>query len=216
MKYREPTSAPTPGASTALPCLALLLLPLMAVARAWCRPNLNVEVGLTPLKPYLAVLGSPPLRIEEAIPPPDLTTRPSAAAPPQPDVAADNGQPARAPAAADATDSAGSASPTAAASSSTSAVSPAPATDRGAVSDNSTSSPTVASSPADQPADVHTPAPILPDETRPQVRPEDFLPYFQIPATQPGDPNVIVPVPRQTSGSIPVPPSSATYTQTPR
>lgn len=208
MKYREPTSAPTPGASTALPCLALLLLPLMAVARAWCRPNLNVEVGLAPLKPYLAVLGSPPLRIEEVIPPPDLTTRPSAGAPPQPDVAADPGHPAIA-AAPDA------APPPVTVAASSSTLSIAPAEDATAPT-HPASTPAAASSPADEPAAPHTPAPILPDETRPQVRPEDFLPYFQIPATQPGDPNVIVPVPRQTSGSIPVPPSSATYTQTPR
>ena len=45
------------------------------------------------------------------------------------------------------------------------------------------------------------PPAILPDDTRPRVRAEDFLPYFRIPG---------VPVPAQ------LPPSSATYTQTPR
>jgi hypothetical protein len=40
------------------------------------------------------------------------------------------------------------------------------------------------------------PPAILPDDTRPRVRAEDFLPFFQVPGT--------------------VPPSSATYTQSPK
>ena len=39
------------------------------------------------------------------------------------------------------------------------------------------------------------PAAILPDDTRPVIRAEDFLPYFQVPGA--------------------LPPSSATYTQSP-
>ncbi len=39
--------------------------------------------------------------------------------------------------------------------------------------------------------------PILRDDVKPLIHPEDFLPYFQIPNT-------------------PVPPSSASYTQTPK
>jgi hypothetical protein len=47
----------------------------------------------------------------------------------------------------------------------------------------------------------------LPDDLRQPTRPEDFLPYFQLPG--PGV-NPGVPAP------APLPPSSATYTQTPR
>ena len=66
----------------------------------------------------------------------------------------------------------------------------------------------------DDPPPVRTPTPILRDDLRPQTRPEDFLPFFQIPA--PGsDADVIVPTPRTPVGT-PLPPSSATYTQTPR
>ena len=49
-----------------------------------------------------------------------------------------------------------------------------------------------AAAPPSKPA----PRAILPDDTRPAIRAEEFLPYFQVP------------------GSLP--PSSATYTQTPR
>ena len=66
-------------------------------------------------------------------------------------------------------------------------------------------------------AKVRLPAPILPDDSRPSVRPEDFLPYFQFPGSgsNAGGVTVIVPVPP----SLPTPasqvPSSATYIQTP-
>lgn len=57
------------------------------------------------------------------------------------------------------------------------------------------------------------PPPILPDDTRPKVRPEDFLPYFQFPAAHPGDATVIVPA----TLTPPTPgtqlPSTATYRQ---
>lgn len=59
-----------------------------------------------------------------------------------------------------------------------------------------------------------TPASIIPDDTRAPVRPEDFLPYFQIPGA--GEVSLIVPVPRAIPPPPPLPPSSATYTQTPR
>ena len=83
--------------------------------------------------------------------------------------------------------------------------------------------------PAHEPADSHAvepgaepargkPLPILHDELRPQVRPEDFLPYFQVPgsATQSG---AVIPgayTPRGAPEPAPLPPSSATYTQTPQ
>jgi hypothetical protein len=69
--------------------------------------------------------------------------------------------------------------------------------------------------PAPNPAKAPPPA-IIPDDARPSVRPEDFLPYFQLPgAGKPGDVNLLVPASalRGDTGSLPVQPSSATYTQ---
>lgn len=69
----------------------------------------------------------------------------------------------------------------------------------------STSSVARAESKADPaPAERSAPLSILPDENRPQVRPEDFLPYFQIPGA----------VPRLINEPAPLPKSTATYTET--
>ncbi|MEO5960295.1 MAG: hypothetical protein ABIR80_14370, partial [Opitutaceae bacterium] len=59
---------------------------------------------------------------------------------------------------------------------------------------------------------------ILPDDARPTIRPEDFLPYFQIPgsAKNSDDVNLLVPVPRSVPTPPTLPPSSATYTITPK
>ena len=73
--------------------------------------------------------------------------------------------------------------------------------------------PEVAASPAKQPAQ---PVPnILPDETRPKVRPEDFLPYFQFPANgaNPGNATVLVPGSLTPATPSPQPLSTATYRQ---
>lgn len=56
---------------------------------------------------------------------------------------------------------------------------------------------------------VDEPAPILPDDLRREVRPEDVIPYFQIPRSRL---RVGVPVPTQ-PGASSLPPSSATYQQ---
>ena len=58
---------------------------------------------------------------------------------------------------------------------------------------------------------------ILLDDVRPAVRPEEFLPYFQIPGRkQAGELTVVVPVPPSVPAPSTLPPSSATYTQTPK
>ncbi len=64
-------------------------------------------------------------------------------------------------------------------------------------------------------APLRTPPPILPDDTRPKVRAEDFLPFFQFPGSAAaGDVTVVVPT---TPGGVPAPAtqprSSATYRQ---
>ena len=51
---------------------------------------------------------------------------------------------------------------------------------------------------------------ILPDDTRPQIRPEDFIPFFQLPGSAPSRASAVTPAPTV------LPPSSATYQQTPR
>lgn len=64
-----------------------------------------------------------------------------------------------------------------------------------------------------------SPAPILHDEIRPAVRPEDFLPYFLFPGSATrgaGEIKVVVPAatpPTAPAGSMPA--SSATYSKTP-
>jgi hypothetical protein len=58
---------------------------------------------------------------------------------------------------------------------------------------------------------------ILPDTARPVAHPEDFLPFFRFPAaTGPsGSVDVVVPVPATAPAGPPLPPSSATYNQSP-
>lgn len=58
---------------------------------------------------------------------------------------------------------------------------------------------------------------LVADDARAAVRPEDFLPYFQIPGSS-RNPNDVILVPGAPSAPVPgaIPPSSATYTQTPK
>lgn len=198
MNQREPTSAPV-GAGQALPCLALLLLFLLVVARAWSRPIFPQASALAQHKPYLVALGSPPLRFQEPAPPPDLTTRLAAGAPPQP--SADSAS----------SESAPPANPAASGSQPNSTTPSAPPTASSLAIDSASTTLTT----DEAPVPARTPLPILPDELRPQARPEDFLPFFQIPVSRPGDVNVVVPVPRAPAAPAALPPSSATYTQTP-
>ena len=149
---------------------------------------------------YLPVVGAPPLRFQEAMPPPDLVTRPPAAAPPTPALTRTESSVALANAAA-------------ARSTSITETEPTPV-----------AAPVVAEKPANKetpPPPQKSAPPILRDDARPQVRPEDFLPYFQIPgaAHHPSDVTVIVPapsVPAAPAAPGTLPPSSATYTQSPR
>jgi hypothetical protein len=189
MNHREPTTVPR-GTGQALPRLALLLLPVLALSRAWSRPNLSTPIS--PMEPagYLALIGAPPLRFQDAIPPPDLVMRPPGSAPPK------------------------SAANEASERPDVLAYTPPPttlgvATIPSAIPSTSTATESAA---AAQPA---TPPPILRDELQRQAHPEDVLPYFQIPAAQSGDANLIVPGMRS-NAPAPLPQSSATYTQSPR
>ncbi|MDP3072432.1 MAG: hypothetical protein Q8N18_19220 [Opitutaceae bacterium] len=61
------------------------------------------------------------------------------------------------------------------------------------------------------------PAQIIPDDLRPTIQAEDFIPFFQLPGSSRGrgDVNVLVPAPRSVPAPPPLPESSATYRQTP-
>lgn len=137
--------------------------------------------------PYLPVCGAPPLRFERPAPPPDVATDPPAAAPPIPSL--------------DPTETLVATANSAAMQ----PVEPAPAPAA------------VAEPDATEPAKT-APRPILPDDTRPAVRAEDFLPFFRVPGAgrNPAGASIVVPgVPAAPPGPA-NPPSSATYTQTPR
>ncbi len=181
----------------ALRYLSLLLLPALVpksvsgISRSG--PNADAALDLRNaepvLLPYLPVVGVLPLRFQPAPPPPDLTVRPAAAAPPVPTPAV-----VEAPAA-----------PAESKPAPTVTAAPAAPAELPANADKTTPAPTKAPPPS-----------ILPDDARPAVRPEDFLPYFQIPGSgQPGDVNLLVPasVLRGAPAPAPIPPSSATYTQ---
>lgn len=192
MNHREPPQLPV-GARKLLRCLSLLLVPALTLDQGHAGPRVTTRAGrATSSIPYLPALGAISLRFEEVPPPPDLVTKPAAAAPPVPalsptetSVATANADAAR-----------------------STVVPPEPVAEE-SVETNSAASITP---PAPE---TKTSPRILPDTTRPVVHPEDFLPYFQLPGTgRPGDVGVIVPGALTAPAPAPLPPSSATYNQT--
>lgn len=195
MNHREPPHLPV-GTRRALHCLSLLLLPAISPRAALSLPRARPPTDL-PARPagrepvpYLPVLCAPPLRFERPAPPPDLT-QPAAAAPPIPPLTLTESSVAQANAAA--AQSAAGTLPT------------------------GFSLPPVVPTSSPAPAKA-APAPILRDDARPAIRNEDFLPFFQIPGTAraPGDVNLIVPAAITAPAGVALPPSAATYTQTPK
>jgi hypothetical protein len=173
------------GARRAGVRLALSLLPVVAISAQSFAPGPSY---LATTRPYLATVGAPALRFGEAIPPPDLTVRPAASAPPQP--IEESGTPLVEPVKGDVT-----------------VLLPAAPT----VSPVSTTEP-IPSEPA---AAGKAPLAILPDDTRRKVRAEDFLPFFQFPGSGAanGDVTVVAPLPAAAPTAAPLPASSATYRQ---
>lgn len=197
MNHRQPSHL-SAGARRALHGLSLLLLPALAPEGVQAGPQSGRTPGHRapepPPTPYLAVVGAPPLRFAEPAPPPDLTTRPPAAAPPRPAltqteevVATEN----------------------LAAAKSVAEAAPAAATPD-SITDTQT---VVQDTPPPSPNKV--PPAILPDDNRPPVRAEDFLPFFQIPGSsrRASDVMLVTPVPNGAPAPAPLPPSSATYNQ---
>jgi len=138
--------------------------------------------------PYLLVIAPPPLRFAQALPPPDLSTRPAPAAPPlasaMEEIAATNAAAARAALPYRGADGAGSEQRQ---------TMPAEAT------------PAV---PVKVPGKKESPA-LLPDDTEREVRPEEILPFFQFP--NPGGTTIVVPPGPISPGPERLPVSSAVY-----
>ena len=194
MNHREPPH-PTAAMRKALLRLWLLLSTAGALSSAHAIPRRPVIIfteRTVEATPYLPYNGAPPLRFAAAPPP----LKPLEVPVPEgttPNSSADTS-----------------------AATATSSTAPADGTTSAALTEALTEG-TTASSKNATPT-TKSPAPILPDEARPTVRAEDFLPFFQIPASsrKPGDVTLLVP-------GIPTPPapgtlqpSSATYTQSPK
>ncbi len=190
------------GVRRALHCLTLMLLPAATPKNLPALTHSGATAGPPNTfgpEPYLPALGAPALRFQLAAPPPDLTTRPAASAPPVPALSPTEATVVQANLAA-------------AHSSAPEPITPTPPGQTVAVQTPSPApvAPTTPTKPA--------PPPILPDDTRHSVRPEDFLPYFQMPgsARLPNDINLIVPAGPSAPAPAPLPPSTATYTQSPK
>lgn len=191
MNHRETTSVPF-GAVSALLCMALLL-PTTGFARGCPLAGTPSAAMLVQDHPYLVSVGAPSLRFAEPPPPPEALQRPNLS--PAPIASTSDVIP-----------------PESLASSSL----PTDSTATSGTPSTAIAKPSANNTTGEQPAASRTPPPIIPDEVRPRVRPEDFLPFFQIPVSQPGDVNVVVPAARSASAPATIPISSATYTQTPR
>ena len=177
------------GARRALHCLSLLLLPALvpssmpAVGRQRTSLGVAADCQEGEQSPYLPLVGPPPLRFQDVSPPPDLSAKPAAAAPPQPHLTQAESTVKMA---------------NSAASSVVPAAKPPEANAKEATSES-----------AETPKDP--PVTILPDTVRPQVQAEDFLPFFLIPGNTAKSDGQVPAAPRP--GQLP--PSSATYIQTP-
>jgi hypothetical protein len=194
MNHSKPPHAPA-GLRRAGHCLFLLLLATLVTedSEGRTRPRTaGTPRDALDQSLYLPAIGAAPLRFAAEPPVPDLSVRQSpAAGPKNPD-----------PTVADFTPAEPAVTESRSAETAETAAAPVQP-------DARTSDGTPAKS---------APSPILRDELRPHVRPDDFLPFFQVPGSPAGRGDVIfaVPVPAVPASSTPLPASSATYTQTPK
>lgn len=197
MNHREPPLSPADTHGKRLGLLLGLLLALASTGSHAQTRSFSISVVMRQSEgtPYLLATGAPPLRFQEAAPP--LHPAPSAPAP----------------------------APTPAATPTPDATTPVPTEETApaitVTTDPATPAPSASNPPANpetSTAPAKTPAPILPDDARPPIRAEDFLPYFQIPgsAKTPADVTLLVPVPKAPPAPGTLAPSSATYTQSPK
>jgi hypothetical protein len=178
----------------ALQFAALLLLPAYAPTHS----KATGPRGWSESTPYLVALGAAPLRFQEEAPLPNFSKRLPVEASPSPSDAVSDSDQSRL----------GSNS-TATTPDRPDVILPAqpPASER-----NGGTAPFRANNPPPPPPSI------IPDDTRPAVRPEDFLPFFQLPGFGPRSSGVrvILPVPMNApSATTPPPVSSATYNQIP-
>ena len=190
MNHREPPH-PTAGVRRATLCLASLLLPVLAPTGA--QASLRKPSAPKPdSTAYLPAIAAPALRFQSpALPREQIARITFLQRTPKPTTEVDPSQ-------AKASDATGRTAKANAAN---------------------TPDPVVATEPAKAaaPSPARNPQAIIPDDTRPTIHPEEFVPFFQIPgsAKGPGSVNVIVPVPASVPAPAPLPQSSATYRQTP-
>ncbi len=198
MNHREPPLSPA-GLSKALNCLLLVLLPVAATDNAFALsrirplgsgPELHHAGGI----PYLSTVGAPPLRFRSPppIPAPSVPLESDLQPPPRDSSEDVTTLPNEGPAPSD------------------SSVASSPAINP------STGEP--ANSQPSFPGQVKEPQPIMRDSLTPTIRAEDFLPFFQIPGSgrASADVTLLVPVaPTAPAAPASIPPSSATYRQTP-
>jgi hypothetical protein len=171
--------------------LILVLMHLLSVATAYAAQQ-TLGIAQPVSRPYLASMGAPALRFQDAPPAPPPMVKPIASGPP---VAAS------APAEAEvnlANDQAAASTPPM----------PLPSEPK--------------PSPASEPEKPEPPAasppkvlPILPDDTRRKVQSQDFLPLFRLPGPGGATEDVTIIVPGVPTPPVPgtLPPSSATYRQ---
>jgi hypothetical protein len=177
-------------------CLSLVLLPALVAEGGQAQRGPSVQLLPDSHRPepyesvpapYLTVVGPPPMRFREPPAPPSFELEPMVAGP----ALLDESVPAPASASASA--------------------SATPRRERLGLSQPTTVSPQPPlSSPTARRPDEGDPSPILPDDMRRDVRPEDLLPFFQYPRNGGSVIGVGVPVPFQPPAPT-QPPSSATY-----
>ena len=198
MNHREPPLSPA-DLSKALTCLLLVVLPVTATDNAFALtrirpPGSGPELHNAGVIPYLSTVGAPPLRFRS----PPLPPAPAIPLDASPSILFQD--PSE-----DATTF---------------------VKDETVQSDPSAPSHPVDGPPKEEPPNSQAqppsqnpdPQPILRDSLAPTIRPEDFLPFFQIPgsARESADVTVIAPVaPAAPAAPSTIPPSSATYRQTP-
>lgn len=179
------------GVARHLRCLSFLLVPALA-SDATPGPRSPVADS-EESSPYLPLVGPPPLRFAQAPPPPDLSTRPTPAAPPRPsvmeEIAAANS-----------------------ASANSGALAPA---DTGTMPDPRRTTPVevvpLGPDATGKPSPTKEAPALLPDDVQHETRPEEILPFFQFPGA--GGVTVVVPEVPASSGTTRLPVSSAVYRQ---
>jgi hypothetical protein len=177
------------GASELIRCFSLVLLPALTTEAGSTGFSQGHNEGHRPVQTlpptkqprptsYLAIVGPPPLRFQDAPAPPPYELEPTPAGPALIEDMVTQPPPQH----------------------------PTPVATNLPLADGLPAEP-VQTHRAQLQADE--PAPIIPDDLRREVRPEDVIPYFQFPRNRV---RVGVPIPPQPSGPS-LPPSSATYQQ---